>query len=255
MSGIYFTQTKLSALGKEGKIEADKDGYYTLVVGGLEVSNNSGSWFYVKEALEDLFNPSTIFQRRLRNGAMHAEANHPRRMPGESQDAFAQRYMETDMTNVAAHFKEVWFDKDFGKNNPQYNNPNLIAIMAKLKPFGPMGKHLKEALENNAQNVCFSIRGLADEGQVRGRVIRILRDIFAIDWVNEGGITVASKWDSPACESISSGDAMRITKDLLNRIATESSCMATESSKATVGILLNRYYPTKTAKKEIYESW
>lgn len=259
MSGIYFTQTKLSALGKKGILKPDADGFYTLVGGGLEVGNNGGSWYYTKEALESLFNPSTIFRRRLANGSLRAEANHPRQKVGESNQAFADRYMDIDLTNVAAFIKDVWFDEKFGKEHPEYGNPDLIAIMMKVKPFGPMGKYLQEALDDNPQNVCFSVRGVADEGIVnykgQRRVIRILRDLFAIDWVNEGGITMASKWDTPACESMSSSDAQLITRDLLERISKASEGMAAESSRQAASTLLTRFFPAPNPSTDIYEKW
>ena len=68
MSKVLFTQTKLSFNGKRGAIEPDEEGYYELVVGGLNTFNNSGAWYYVAEGVRELFGPGSILNRAVANG-------------------------------------------------------------------------------------------------------------------------------------------------------------------------------------------
>lgn len=254
MSDIYFSQTKLKMLGKKGVMKPDEDGYYEFVIGGLNTHNNTRSWFYTAEGVRELFGPGSLFYRRIANGALRAEVGHPKRQPGMTDSMYADRMMDIDLNNVCAHFKAVWLDENFGKNHPEYKDPALIAIMAKVKPTGPGKDILQEAILNKDENICFSIRAIADESLVRGKVIRVLRDIISIDLVNEGGIGVASKWDSPVTESIVETDSMRLTKALLDSIKHNSLAgMASESSGAIASELSLKYFPAP--KKSIIAGW
>ena len=255
-SGMYFTQTKLKRLGKKGELKPDENGYYELVVGALNVNNNSGIR-YIADGVRELFGPGSLLHRRIANGCLRAEVGHPKPRPGEKHESFVERYLDIDRKNTCAHFKDIWLDENFGKNNPEYNNPSLVAIMARVKPSEPYGHILKESLDNAAENVCFSIRALCDEALVAGRVVRILKEVITIDFVNEGGILVASKWDSPATESI--GDlvteklAGKITEDLLKRVMATSGVMASESSREAANIILvNHFSPSRAP---VYANW
>lgn len=254
MSKVFYSATKLPMLGKQGKIEPDADGYYEMVVGGLNTHNNTGAWYYTIEGCRELFGPGSLLHRRIANGCLRAEVNHPKKAVGESDEAFFNRMLDIDLNNVCAHFKEIWLVENFGKNHPEYKNPGLVAIMAKVKPSGAKGFILKEAMENQIENVCFSIRALADEGYIQGKRIRVLKEIIAIDLVNEGGILVASKWDSPATESIDNGEAIRITEQLIQRVQSNSvASVATESSREAVSFISEKHFVK--AKPPVYKNW
>ena len=254
MSKVFYSATKLPMLGKQGKIEPDADGYYEMVVGGLNTHNNTGAWYYTIEGCRELFGPGSLLHRRIANGCLRAEVNHPKKAVGESDEAFFNRMLDIDLNNVCAHFKEIWLDENFGKNHPEYKNPGLVAIMAKVKPSGAKGFILKEAMENQIENVCFSIRALADEGYIQGKRIRVLKEIIAIDLVNEGGILVASKWDSPATESIDNGEAIRITEQLIQRVQSNSvASVATESSREAASFISEKHFVK--AKPPVYKNW
>lgn len=77
MSDLYFSQTKLSLLGKQGIMKPDEDGYYEFVIGGLNVHNNTKSWYYTAQGARELFGPGSLFQRRVANGALRAEVGIP----------------------------------------------------------------------------------------------------------------------------------------------------------------------------------
>ncbi len=262
MSKVFFSATKLPMLKKRGVIKPDADGYYELIVGGLNTHNNTGAWYYTIEGVRELFGPGSLLHRRIANGCLRAEVNHPKKRPGETDEKFFERMLDIDRDNVCAHFKELWLDENFGRNHPEYNNPHLVAMMAKVKPSEPKGAMLKESLENPNENVCFSIRALADEGYYQGKRIRVLKEIIAIDLVNEPGINIANKWDSPATESISNikndtseyGESMRITKSLLNKISQgNESSLTVESSQETAMYISNKYFNEKTTP--IYNRW
>lgn len=255
---LFFSETKLKALQKSGTIEPDKDGYYDLVIGALNSFNNSGAWYYnAKQEVLKLFAPDSLLMRRVRNGVVRAEVGHPRQMPGESDDAYFGRLLDIDLNNTCAHIDNIWLDFNYGKNHPELKNPDMIAIIAKVKPCGGRGYILEEALKNNRANICFSIRALADEQLIRGKRVRTLREIITFDMVNEGGLLVASKWDSPACEAIEL--LSRITPEMISSFK-KTSVAACESSALTVLSIEQLFAEKKVVNskqfnKPFYGSW
>jgi hypothetical protein len=226
MSNVRFTATKLVNSGKRGELKPDADGYYEFIIGGLNTFNSAGEYYTLKGA-EELFHDSSVFKRRIANGCLKGEVGHPKQLPGMSFDAYVNRVLSIDETNVCCHFKEVWLDTSFGKNNPKFNNPSLTAIMAKVKPAGPKAASLANSIANPNENVCFSIRALTRDYFERGQKYRVLQQIIVWDNVNEPGISIANKWDSPSLESLSD---FSFTKQSLQRIIRHEVPVATESS-------------------------
>lgn len=134
---------------------------------------------------------------------------------------------------------EIWLDTDYGKTHPEFKNPNLVAIMAKVKPAGPRGNALEAAFNNPGENVCFSIRALTRDYYNRGSTYRVLQNIVTWDWVTEPGLSLATAFSSPALESLSEKSFMmssleNVVQDLRsNALALESDrVLATEALEA-----------------------
>lgn len=199
-SMVKFTATKLPA-GKKGILTCDENGYYTMPIGALNVFNSVGA-YYVLEGAADLFKSSSVLMRRVANGCLKGETGHPKRLPGMTMDDYMSRILSIEETNVCCHFKEIWLDENFGRNNPQFKNPNMVGIMAKLKPSGPKGEALKAAIENTDENVCFSIRSLSRDYVQRGQVYKVIQQIIGWDWVTEPGIAMATQWSAPSLETL-----------------------------------------------------
>lgn len=250
---VFISQTKLSALGKKGKITPDKDGYYTLVVGGLECGNNTNSHYYTSQDVIQLFASGSLLHRRLQQGVVRAEVGHPKMRQDESMEQFCQRLCDIDLNNTCAHFRKIWLDMDYGKNNPHLKNPNLIAIMAEVKPEGGRGFILKEALENEHANIFFSIRSISDQKYVNGRWVRTIGDVITFDLVNEGGITVANKWDSPACES--ADFILPVTQSFIKKVMENTKETASMESAAYVMSVIESRFSSKEKKVRSIHRW
>lgn len=235
MASIKFTSTKLTNSNKKGILTPDSEGYYEMVIGGLNTFNSANE-YYLLNGAEELFKDSSVFMRRVKNGCLKGECGHPKRPEGMRDDAFMNRIFTIDERNVCCHFKEVWLDTNYGKNNPQLNNPNLVAIMAKIKPAGPMGPSLQASLDNPNENVCFSIRALTRDFYERGQTFRVLQQIVCFDHVVEPGISIANKWDSPGLEALQD---IIINKKLIENILVSKQLVATESSKELATECLN----------------
>ena len=198
MQTVRFTCTSLTGTGKEGVIRPDENGYYDMVIGGLNMLNSAGE-YYEYEGAKELFNQSSSFMRRVKRGALRGEVGHPRREPGQSIDSFMNRVLDIDEKNVCVHYSEIYLDVENFKNK---DGSKIVAIRAKLTPSGPKGDFLKAAIENPKENVCFSIRSFTENTYHRGQVNKVLKTIITFDYVNEPGIHIAEKYKSPSLESM-----------------------------------------------------
>lgn len=245
MGIVRFEATKLVNKGKKGILTPDKDGYYTTVIGGLNAVNSAGHWYaadarYLFEGMDC----KSILQRRIKAGNLKGEAGHPKPLPGMTNDDFKHRLLEVAEKNVSHHIRAIYLDDSFGKNNPEYNNPQMIGIIAEIKPTGHYGPGLQAAFENPHENVCFSIRGFTDDTWVRGKRVRTLFEVVTFDWVTEPGIAAATKWDSPACESasIESIIDMPVTKrDIEAMLASRNGHALEADSVAIAQSVLSRF--------------
>lgn len=189
--------TALVGTNKKGLLPCDDDGYYTLIVGGLDTFNSVGA-YYLLEPAKALFQDSSGLMRRIRNGNCKGECGHPKPLPGQTTREFIERVLRIEETRVCCHFRRLWLEPR------QDENGTFTAIMAEVKPSGPMGPALKAALDNPHENVCFSIRSLTnDRMSSRGYIEKSLKTIVGFDWVTEPGIRFANKYQSPALEGLS----------------------------------------------------
>jgi hypothetical protein len=195
---IRFGFTALNGTNKAGTLTPDEDGYYPMVLGGLDVYN-SANQFYPYEPAKELFTSSSQLMRRVSNGALRGEYGHPKMEAGQSYDSFAQRILSIYESEVSHHIKEVTLDFDRIKDA---SGRRAIAIIGKVKPCGPKGDALKASLENKSENVCFSIRAFTRDDHVGRQTNRVLKNIVTWDYVNEPGISIANKFQSPALEEI-----------------------------------------------------
>lgn len=218
-NNIKYTCTALVGVNKTGELKPDSDGYYTLVVGALDSFNSAGA-FYPLEPARALFEESSSFMRRVKDGSCKGECGHPKPLPGQSTREFIQRVLQIEETKVCAHFKS--FTLDSSSTRDAGGKP-ITTIIAEVKPAGPMGPALKEALENKHENVCFSIRSLThDFMSPAGYLQKNLNTIVTFDWVTEPGISVAKKWFSPALEQFSETVVLPQHLDTIERLQKDS---------------------------------
>lgn len=206
-----YSCTALVGTNKAGTLKADADGYYTLVLGALNIHNAAGA-FYPLESAKHLFDSSSSLIRRIETGNLRGECGHPKQLPGQNTRDYLQRILQIEETNICCHFRRVWLVD--GKDD---KGRNVVLVMGEVKPAGPRGPALKEALENKHENVCFSIRSLTkDHMNPAGFLIKNIQTIVCWDWVNEPGISLATKYKNPGLESI--GDDVEILEEHLTSI-------------------------------------
>lgn len=194
-----YTCTALAGTNKVGKLTPDSDGYYTMCVGGLNAFNSANNYYPLGPAKE-LFESSSSLMRRIANGNCKGEMGHPKPLPGQSSRDFIQRVLQIEETRVSHHFRRVWLEEQGVKDA---KGRPIVAIMAEVKPSGPMGPALKESFDNPHENVCFSIRSITNDRRgTTGFLEKNLKTIVTWDVVTEPGISAAHKYNSPALESL-----------------------------------------------------
>jgi len=245
MDVVKFTETVFASNGKAGKLQIDENGYYTIVLGALNTFNSAGEYYSAEGALQ-LFQNSSTLMRRIKSGSLYAELGHPKKATGMSMEQFYNRIVTIDEGNVCGHISEINLDFKYGQNNPQFNNPEMIGIIGKVKPAGSQAGALQIALENPKQNAAFSIRGITENKYKNGRVERTLTNIITWDHVIEPGIAAACKAYSPGLESsvvvesyVRELTDTIVNKDILRRVLKDNiSNVALESNRGLYSDIL-----------------
>ena len=254
-SAIRFGCTSLVGTGKKGVLKPDNDGYYSIVVGALNVYNSAGQ-YYVYEEAKELFTSSSQLMRRIKRGVLRGEYGHPKRIPGMSDEQFAARIMSIYEENTCCHHAEITLDFE---NVRDENGNKVIGIVSKVLPSGPKGAALQKSLDNPKENVCFSIRAFTDDYTHRGIDQRILRNIVTWDYVTEPGISSAEKFKSPALEELSATTFTRgqlertYNQSSLNGVATESVTLSLEELFESFG--WQTHTGTSVLKAPGYSGW
>ncbi len=253
MARIGFTQLRRPP-GKQGILRPDGQGYYEQIIGGLNIDNSAGMRYTAEQSVLNLFDGSSTFKRKIARGVLFAENGHPKLLPGMSKAEFINRLYQIHEENTCAHFKDVWVDNTLVKNP---DGSPIWAILAKFTPSGEKGHFVEKQLKNGDENVFFSIRSITEDYTVRGKIHRDITEIVTFDKVNEGGIHIADKWDSPALESYSNRDDILVTRQDFEKafdlaitlgVATESSILGSKD------VLFKQFNWTKPNKAPGYMS-
>lgn len=199
MNSIKFTCTAMAGMNKVGSIKPDSKGYYPMVVGALNMFNSAGM-YYVYDEVKSLFEDSSSLMRRVSSGALRGEYGHPRCAPGMSHQDFARRINDIYEPNTCCTHREL--ELDF-KNYTGKDGKPIVAIISHVQPSGPLGHVLEKQLKNPDENVCFSVRSFTRDWLENGVVNRAIKNLVTFDYVNEPGMSVATKYNSPALESLS----------------------------------------------------
>lgn len=212
MTQVVFERTALMGTNKEGRLTPDEDGYYTLVLGGLGTFNSAGA-YYDLEVSKRMFEASSTFMRRIKDGCVYAELDHPEKTPMQTMRDYMMRLMKIPQDRICAHISKIWLDDTLIRDD---TGKPFCAIVGKVKPTGVFGQSLADALANNHQNVCFSIRSFTEDTQEGSLLVKRIREVITFDCVLEPGIAKARKWYAPALEMLAS--PIVVTKEMLDAL-------------------------------------
>lgn len=210
-NAIRYGCTMLVGTDKLGIVKPIDDGYYRVPVGAYNAYNNMGMFYDLNSALQQ-FEEGSALMRQLRKGILHGEYTHPEQEPGMSDQDYIRRIRKMDAKFESHHIRNI----ELIHNQKDEKGRPITLVVLELKPSGPYGAVLEAKLKNRHENVYFSVRSLTMDDRIRG--IKYTREIVTWDYVNEGGIYSANKFNSPGLEEFNSVD---VTQDTLLCLANE----------------------------------
>ncbi|UQT03077.1 prohead core protein protease [Serratia phage vB_SmaS-Totoro] len=195
--GSVFEVTALKGVNKVGNIKRLDNNYIEVILGALEFPNSIGAVYDMDRAMR-FFEPGSIFQRRIVQGFLRGELGHPKEYNCRDYRQYVERIHTIDEGNWAIHIRKVTIV-------PGYRLPDgqiVTAIIGEVTPTGPNAAVVERILQNPDENLAFSIRSMATDRIVGGKRRKYLDNVITFDVVNEPGISVATKYNAPSCESM-----------------------------------------------------
>lgn len=230
-NSIVFNCTALVGSNKAGVLKPDKNGYYDVVLGAFDFKNSAGENYPFTSA-KHLFKSSSSLMRRINNGQCRGELGHPSKESGMSYRDYIERILEIREDKVSHHIKALRVDN---QSVTDKDNRPIVAVIGKVKPSGPYGDILRESIDNPDENVAFSLRSLVEQGLENGVVQKHIKTLITYDYVNEPGISIANKYQSPGLESIE--EECPITLPVLESIQSDATKSGLEYKKANIEII------------------
>jgi hypothetical protein len=204
-----FGNTVLSYANKGGVLKPDEDGYYTVVLGALDVFNSGGERYTLTEVSRNTFSEGSKLDQRASEGLLKGEWGHPKPRDFPNPLAFERRVRQIEPDRISHSIRKVYLKEI------EYNGKRVLGIIGELKPCGPYGGYLKEMLDDKHQNVCFSGRYYSNVSKINGIIQREIHTCGSWDYVTEPGVYEAKKYASPSLESF---DDLELSDSIMNRI-------------------------------------
>lgn len=199
MSNITFSCQKLQGVNKAGILKPDSDGYYTVVGGGFNITNESNNYYPFNKYLENCFKRSSAFMRRITRGHLRGEFNHPAPWAGMTEAAWFARLREIKLERAAMHISDVTLDFN---NYKSHLGETMVACILKIRPVkNEFGEQLLDSLNNPKEDTCFSVRTLTLDTPNGLNWRKDVYEMVTWDYVPEPGVRNATKYHSPGLES------------------------------------------------------
>lgn len=204
--GLKFECQALAGVNKVGKLKKDDKGYYLVTFAALNIFN-AGKIFYDYDLSKHVFDPNDPFMRKLLGGKLYSEVEHPEPPIKDPRhpnflDLYIGRNRFIDMRNACGHIRSVSCDP----TDELVNGKPMWVITGWIKPEGVHAACLQSLLDNPDANVCFSLRSIINDRTVGGVRVRQIEELITFDLVTEGGLHVATKYNSPGLESHATGN-------------------------------------------------
>lgn len=228
---IYYGNTVLKGTQKAGELKPDGNGYYTVVLGALGLQNSVGEEYVNNAKARSVFESNSSLMRRLSQGLLRGEWDHPDPKNYPNMMLFDKRVRSIDSDRISHHISEVWLE------SIEYMGMNVLGIVGRIRPSGPYGAVLKDALDNPEENVTFSGRYFSNVSRNAGQIQREIHTVVTWDFVPEPGMAVAAKYASPSLESFGEAvfySAMLQARAHEEQTQSQDSPMSVESSSTSL---------------------
>lgn len=191
-TAVRYGCTMLAGTNKKGMLKPLDGGYYRVPAGAYNAYNSMGMFYDANSALP-LLKPGSGLMRQLEKGVLRGEYKHPER-DGMSDREYIARIRKIDDDREAFHIRAIEVE-----NSVDEKGRPIFLVFVELRPSGPYGHLVKDKLDNPHENCYLSVRSLTMDDVIRG--VKYTREIVTWDYVGEGGIYVANKYNAPSLES------------------------------------------------------
>jgi hypothetical protein len=235
--------TMLAGTNKQGVLRPDEHGYYRTPMGAYGGQNSAG-FVYDAQSGRSMFSPGSVLMRKIEKGVLYGEYKHPKREHYMSDQQYVARIRDIDDDRRAFHVRKV----ELVPSRDEHGRP-ITLVIGEVKPCGPFGHVVKASLENPHENTFFSVRSITMDDMMRG--VKYTKEIVTWDYVGEGGIYVANKYNSPSLESFTDTE-IEITPTMLWSLADEqrkANNMGLENSAASYDDLLKTLGWSRTPQR------
>lgn len=187
-----ITISTFLADGKQMTVKKNDRGWYRLWGGAFNTNNGRGdSYPYNKTIEKEFTDPNSGFARRMAEGVVGGETNHPdlHLLDSKAKQMFRLNKLEKKLQCLQV--MEVELDtKSFV--NP--DGSKVVGVWVWVKPTGPYADAFKAALDDPEINVCLSLRmESANKMRPDGTMVRTLTKPLHWDWVDINGMPNANK--------------------------------------------------------------
>lgn len=178
-TGVITLSNLCRALSSGGTVlsKPDEDGYFWMLA-KVPKTSNSTTIPYLNEGSRAAFDETTNFQRMVKNGVGYAEFGHPKKND-VTIPMFMQRVREIYTENICAHIAEVALQDIVVTEN----NTATYLITLRVKPYGPRGNDLINAITTAKKNYGFSARCFVISNELDGVITRDISEIITFDFV------------------------------------------------------------------------
>lgn len=239
--GMNFEVTALKGVNKVGNIKRLDNNYLEVILGALEFDNTGGA-VYDQRRGEQMIAANSLLQKRIASGYLRGEWGHPKDYDYPNYRDFVRRIHNIEEKNWAIHIRRVWIV-------PNYQLPNgqrICAIMGEICSTGGRRADFDLIMANPDENLAFSIRSMATDRVVGGKVRKYIDNIITWDIVNDPGISAANKFTSPSCES---DILIPVHSEIIKTFAPSQGSVSLESNLAeSVKIIKERVAQANTGK-------
>lgn len=191
-----YSCMSVPGLNKVEKMRSDKNGYYRVVLGGFNLCNQQGVPYPLTDSVKALFDVGGVVRRRLDSGMCKGEYDHPK-LDGLNHEQALRRLSIIEPTMVSHHIKSI----DLVEKK-DHNGQDIVLAYGMVKPTGPYGDALKASMDNDEENVAFSIRCFCKVTMWKGKAAKLVTDAMTYDHVSEPGIKLANQFDTVSLESL-----------------------------------------------------
>ena len=185
-----YSVTSLPGVNAVNKLKPDATGYYRCIVGGFNIMSRNGVFYPLTQQVLSLFAEDSILRRRLTDGYCRAEYGHPNILGMEVRDIL-RRLCIIEEKNACATYRKF----DLVESKDEFGKP-IILVYGELLPSGPYGDVLTKQLNNNEENVAFSVRSITNDYHERGIYCKEIKNLVTYDYVNEPGIKRANQFNT-----------------------------------------------------------